>query len=309
MDEHSTKISENYCAVHNDVRALAQCKKCGSFLCPKCIVEVEGKKKCIHCYYKSLKPETYTDTGKQKQSATTGMQPLESHTHRKFQIQTFFHPVDKKKSDFRDLIVFEVEGEAISIERKDSGTIHISKSGAVISKIPKEDSRKVSDVEVSGHRIGVQYKEFPSLLAMLLWNSGFGIYVDGKPLEKTSSDPREALKYASYAFFLFAGISILTLLVSQTPEEKFISLTLLPILVLFGFLTKKTPIFTTALGSVFGVYEVFFYVIQSFETEYVRQTGWFLFWLLLRGGATLALIQGFIAGIKIRNLKRRTIRR
>ena len=139
------------------------------------------------------------------------------------------------------MIAFELEGDKIRIEHVEDGTIRIERAGENVFEIPKDDSRKLSEIKVSGHRIGVQYKEFPSILGMLLWNSGFGIYVDGKPLEKTSSDPREALKYASYAFFLFAGISLLTFLVSQNPDEKLVALIFVPFMVLMGLITKKYP--------------------------------------------------------------------
>lgn len=56
MDNQPSKISDNFCVVHGDSRAIARCNKCGH-LCRKCIVEVEGKKRCIHCYYSKLTPQ------------------------------------------------------------------------------------------------------------------------------------------------------------------------------------------------------------------------------------------------------------
>jgi len=228
-----------------------------------------------------------------------------------FQYTSCFYPADKTKSDSGScLFLLKIEGERIGVERTKEGRICVSKGDEKIKEIPKNKSSKVTKIEVTEHNLSIQYKETPTLLGMLFWNSGFRIHVDGKPVEGTSADPQERIKVAACAFYLFAAIALFNVFVTPNPDARVEAIILLLIFVVFGFLTRKVPIFTTMLGSLFGIYEVSSYLAQAFQSGYVTQhTGWFIFWFLLRGGATLALIQGLVAGIMLRLLKKKFVKK
>ena len=216
-------------------------------------------------------------------------------------------PADKTKSNFANIYAIQIDGTTVTIERAQDGTIHVSReSDEIIQKIPKEEAAKVTHVEFGGYDLGIRYKELPSPFGMLLWNEGFNISVDGKPVEKSAGDPDQAIKLASFAFYLFAAIALFSIFIQPDPDARIVSILLLPILVVFGLLTRKLPVFSTGLGSLYGSFDVLSYLVQSFEAQYpTTHTGWFIFWFLLRGGATFALIQGFLAGVRLRSLKKK----
>jgi hypothetical protein len=175
---------------------------------------------------------------------------------------SYFYPADKTKSNFKNLFVLEINGEEVTIELKDKA-IYISKGNEIIQEISKNEFGKVTVIDVAGHKLNIRYKEPPELIGMLFWNLGFSISVDGKPVEKTLDDPQQRIKISSYAFFLFAATSSIAVFVYANPDAKFVAIILLLIFVAFGFLTKKIPIFTTALGSLYGVFDLFFYTVQA----------------------------------------------
>lgn len=221
--------------------------------------------------------------------------------------ESYFYPVDRNKSNFDNLFVLEIEGTKISIERTRNGKICLSKGDEKIQEIPKDESGKVTEIEIAGHKLNIQYKEPLFLLDILFWNSGFSISVDGKPIERSSGDPQKRVKIAAAAFYLLAGISLFSILL--LPANAIVAGAIGIVLILLGLSTKKLPVLTTGLGSLYGILDVFSYLVQAFQSNYATEhTVWFLFWFLLRGGATLALIQGFIAGIKLKSLKKKFVR-
>lgn len=220
---------------------------------------------------------------------------------------SYVFPADKTNSNYANIYAIQIEGKTVKIERAKDGTIHVSQEpNEIIKEIKKAEADNISHVEFSGHDLGIRYKELPSPFGMLLWNAGFNISVDGKPVEKTAGDPDQAIKLASFAFYLFAAIALLSIFIQPDTDARIVSILLLPILVVLGLLTRKLPVLSTGLGSLYGLVDVLFYLVQSFEAQYpTAHPGWFIFWFLLRGGATLALIQGLLAGFRLRSLKKR----
>jgi hypothetical protein len=220
---------------------------------------------------------------------------------------SYVFPADKTKSNFGNIYAIQIEGKTIKIERAEQGAIHVSDElNQMIQEIPKQKAGKVTHVQFMGHDIGIRYKELPSLVGMLLWNAGFNISVDGKPVERSAGDPDRAIRLASFAFYLFAASPLLSLFVQPDPGARIVSVLLLAILVVFGLLTRKLPVFCTGLGSLYGILDFLSFWVQSVEAEYATaHTGWFIFWSLLRGGATIAIIQGFLASIRLRSLKKK----
>ena len=219
---------------------------------------------------------------------------------------SYLFPANKEKSNFNDLFVIDLEGSEISIERRPDGDILISKDGAPYNKISKKESCKISEMEVNAHELKIQYKEFGSLIGLMFWwNSGLIIYVDGKPVERTLDDPSEKIKYASYSFIIYGVMSIINVIFQKTDVERVVALFILIIFIICYFTIKKVPVFITLLGSLWGIIDVILFIDQSISTNYIgKNIGWFMFWLFIRVGATLALIQGFIFSLKIRKFKK-----
>lgn len=160
---------------------------------------------------------------------------------------SYFYPADKTKSNFIDLFVLEIEGEKIGIERTTDGKICVSKGDEIIQEVPKDKSGKVTTMEVADHKLNIQYKEVPGPFDMLFWNLGFSISVDGKPVERTSGDSQKIIEIASYAFYLFAGISFFSIFL--LPGKAMWAGAIGIAMVLLGLYTKKLPVLTTTLGS------------------------------------------------------------
>lgn len=220
-------------------------------------------------------------------------------------ITSYFYPADKTESNFIDLFVLKIMGIKVSIERTANGKICVSREGEKVQEISAIEAGKITEIEIAGCKLNIQYKELPSIFNMLLWGSGFRISVNGKPVERSWSDPQMGVKVASYAFFLFAAIALVNIFINPNPDARFGAIILSSILVIFGLLSRKIPIFATVVGSLYGALDIFLYITQAFKTGYISQTVWFFFWLLLRGGATLALIRGVIAGTQLRSLKKK----
>jgi hypothetical protein len=226
--------------------------------------------------------------------------------------KSYSYPIDKAKTNFTNRFTIEIEGDEISIERSPDGKVYVRKVSETIREITKNESKRVTEIEVSGHKLNVRYEASLFLLDLLFWNSGFNINVDGKPVQGSSGDPMNRIKHASWAFFFFALMYLIAFVFNKEldHDERVGALVLIPIFVLFGFLVKKLPILTTILGACWGIIEVFSYSINSLETNYAsRHLYWFIFLLMLRAGATIALIQGLISGIKLRSLRSKFIRK
>jgi hypothetical protein len=125
----------------------------------------------------------------------------------------------------------------------------------------------------------------------------FNAYWDGKPLENTYDDPKAKLRGAQAALFFFALLVIIPTFIVPI-IDKLAAISIAVVLVILGLLTRKFPKTTTMLGSLYGTYEVYAYLDQSIQSGYWQNSTWFFVWLILRAGATLALIYGFGASIK-----------
>lgn len=223
-------------------------------------------------------------------------------------VKSCVYPAVKAESNFDNLFVLEIERNKIKIEHLSDGNIIISKGEEKIIKIPKEKTGKVTEIEVSGHKLSVRYKEVSFPFNILFWNSGFRIFIDDIPVERTSGDPHKRVRTSSYAFFYYAAIALINVFINPESGTQFMALIISLLLFGLGLLTKKIPILTTILGSIYGVFDIYFYVVQAAESGYASEHGvWFGFWILLRGSATLALIQGLIAGVKLKSLKKKFV--
>lgn len=161
---------------------------------------------------------------------------------------SYVFPADKTKNNFANIYSIQVKGKTVKIERAKDGTIHVShEPNDKIQEIPKGETAKVTHVEFEGHDLSIQYKELPAPFGMLLWNAGFNITVDGKPVEKSAGDPDQTIKLASFAFYLFAAIALLSIFIQPDLGARIASILLLPILVVLGLLTRKLPVFLPAL--------------------------------------------------------------
>ena len=222
---------------------------------------------------------------------------------------SYLWPVNKSESNFDNLFVLEIEGDEIYVERTKDETVRVRTSDNLIKEISEHDSPGVTDIEVAGHKLSIQYKNYP--WDILSWFSGFRISVDEKPVEKTYNDPGKQLKTASYAFFLYAVIMLIYVFLHPEPDSdiRLGSIIFLPIFIAFGFLTLKAPIFTTMLGSLFGIYNVYSFAVNGFKSGYAEQhKGLFIVFFFLISSMALALLQGFVAGIKLRLLKKKFTR-
>jgi len=204
----------------------------------------------------------------------------------------------------KDKYTLEIEGERVDIIRLDEGIVEIYKQDEKIFEISKKESRSINKIEINGHILEVQYKKYPTLISLLFWLSGFRLYLDKKPLKGTLSDTKMKIKIAHFALYLFSAINFFAFIIisiESTILNGIAFLMLSFVLLILGVLTKRFPIFCTAIGSLYGVFETTAFVINSMTSDYfIESFAFFLFWFLLRGGATLALIQGFISAVRLK---------
>ena len=227
--------------------------------------------------------------------------------------KAYLFPSVKEKGNALNTFVFTIDGFEYRVERHQDGRIEVSKDTQLVQTIEKEKGKKLQRIEANGHTLAVQWKDAPNivLVNLLWWNTGLRILVDGKPVEGTVDDPAEKMKLASYALYFFAGVYFLS--VALRPDYVALAAGGGVVALLLGVLTKKAPLLTTSLGSLFGIYEVVMYC-KNYGPVALETTGssmgfyWFLFWVSLRTGATIVLVQGFIAGWKLRSLKERFMR-
>lgn len=224
--------------------------------------------------------------------------------------ESYFYPIDKNESNLEDSFVFKVEGSKIRIQHMDNGKIIVFKNGERIKEILEEDSSKLTKFNIENHTIDVKYKNIPSPFGLLIWNSGFQINIDGMPLEKSSSDPIQAIKLAQYGFIILAVKELLSIFIYNDLGEKSFSAFLFLLLIILSILVRKFPITSTIIGSIYALTDIFAFVTQSIQTDYInRSMGGFIFWLLIRGGAAFAILQGVFSGIKLRKLEKRFVKR
>jgi hypothetical protein len=220
---------------------------------------------------------------------------------------------DPETNKSLNIIILSIEGRQIKIERQANGRIVVSlNNGEVLAEIIKKDSAKKNMVSVFGHELKIQYVEVPSIFGIIYWNAGFNITVDNRPVEKTAGDPEHVLKLTARAFYLYAAISFFTIIYSVYLLEIPFSLSifLLPIVVAiifitFGIIINVSPVLFSLVGSIFGCIEILFFFKQSIESNYVSENKYFFaFFLFLRIGAIIALMQGIFAGIKQKRLRK-----
>ncbi len=218
---------------------------------------------------------------------------------------SYFYPADKSLSNSKKLLGFKIEGDLITIEGGKGDTLYVVNNNEIIHKVSKKESNN-NELIIGDHKIQIKYNDSSSILGLALWwNRGLSVFIDDKPLEGSLSDPSVKIKISSYAFIVYAIMSLINVVLQPSDNAKIVALILLFIFITFFFITTKLPILTTALGSLWGITDSFLFIIQSLETNYaIKSTGWFMFWTLIRIGATLALIQGLISGIKLRSLKK-----
>jgi hypothetical protein len=169
-------------------------------------------------------------------------------------------------------------------------------------------------VNLDGHKLLVQYRD-PSeniLLRVAWWFSGFRISVDGRPVEGTLDDPQTAITTARSALYLYAFFSLVTIFIGPLTvadsDDKLYTVVagviFLLIFLLLGVSTNRFPIFTTLLGSLFGVADIFSNLVYGSGTG--RSSGFMFIVLVFRGGATLAMIRGLIGAFRLRAFRKRS---
>jgi hypothetical protein len=224
--------------------------------------------------------------------------------------ESYYYPVDKNESDFDNLFVLMIEDHKIRIQRVNDGRIIIYKDGQRIEEISRENSNNSNKINIENHILNIKYKSIPFPFNMIILNSGFQINIDGMPLEKSSNDPIQAIKLAKFAFYIFSIKEFISIFMYQAPEERIFSAILCLILISLGILVRRFPAFSTIIGSLYGLSDLFAFITQSFQTGYLnRSMGSFIFWLFIRGGATLMIIQGLVSSIKLKKLEKRFLKR
>ena len=177
----------------------------------------------------------------------------------------------------------------------------------MLRKLTKEETKESSEFEINGHKLQVRYNASSSLIGLALWwNTGLAVSIDEKPLQGTVADPLEKIKIASIGFIVYGVMSLFNIIIQPSDDAKILAILLLIIFAICYFICTKYPIITTLIGSLWGISDSILFIFNSLAQSYAGEgslTLWFIFWLLIRIGVTLALIQGLISGIKLRSLK------
>lgn len=215
--------------------------------------------------------------------------------------KNYIYPVDG--GDSNSFLAFDIDGDDISVSHFLDGSIVLSQNGETLLSLSKEEAKRKNELQIGSHKLIVQYKKYPAPLDMLFFNAGFNIFVDGKPLEKTAADPNRRLKTASYCLLFYMAISIIRLFIVQDTIAKIIEAVLAGLFLFFFIIHRRTQILIFLLGLLFAVCDLYLYIVQSVNLGYTDS--WFVIWMLLRGGFTLALGQGFLAGMKLSSLRRK----
>lgn len=206
---------------------------------------------------------------------------------------------NKKNRKIIDKYSTKIGDSEIRIERTEAGVILVYFKDSLVQEISEKESKKFTSVNIENHILRVQYKK-RSFLADILFSFNprkFNVYLDERPLEDSYDDPRTQIQGARIALFFFAVLAIIPIFtVQQINKLLFFSIAI--VLAGLGFFTKKFPKTATLLGSAYGIFDVYAYLEQSIQSGYWRNSTFFFIWLILRAGATLALIYGFAASIK-----------
>ncbi len=221
---------------------------------------------------------------------------------------TWFHPATKTGSVPTKQALFNLEGGSVRVEPTNEGRVLVFQNADKIADIPKEQANNSNEVHLGSHTLIVQYKDPASVpLGLGIWFSGLRISVDGRPVEGTLDDPRTALRTARNALFLYAFVSLIGALISSDPDERLGGAILIPIFILSAIFAYKIPLLATLMGSAFGILDVSYFILSYGESG--RHTGFGIVWfLIVRGGATLAMIRGLIAAVKLRSLRKKFAR-
>lgn len=148
---------------------------------------------------------------------------------------------------------------------------------------------------------------------MALWHvvrgklfPGLRISVDGQPVQGSVDDPQTWLLATRYVWFYYALSTVFMGIVSNDatdPSDRVIRNTVTVILgsmlALLGFLTKRIPLITTFLGSLWGVAEVITEITDALRNGSAPSSG------IVQVAAAAIMIRGFVASLRLTALKRR----
>lgn len=220
--------------------------------------------------------------------------------------QSYLYPVLKDKSDLNNRFVFNIEGIEVKVEKNiKDGSVLISANNQEIAKLNKKEAKKKTELNVEKHKIKVQDLNGSDSIFSILrgFNTGFCIWVDDKPLEGSSADPMLKIKLASYALYFFAGFALLTVLLNRTLGSAVTGV----ILILLGLSTKKYPVFTLTLGSLYSVAEIILQCLRFLTTSHTGTPIMAIFFLIFKIGLTVTVIRGLTTALKLRSMKRKLL--
>ena len=187
----------------------------------------------------------------------------------------------------------------------------------------RNDKADIKDtVELFHHKVFIHYRvnSEPNNVfrnALLFFNEGIFITVDGKPLEGSIADPTFRIKIASFGYYILAGLTIMSIIFSlrgesiANPTITIFGILIAGVAIIFGLLTKKMPMLFLPLGIIFGTLELFLTLFGvsasindgSFKTPQGLGAVVFVVLILLRVGIILNFVRGIVAVIKIRTLR------
>ena len=222
---------------------------------------------------------------------------------------SYIYPVLKHEAG--KCVVFELDGEQIKIELKtnesQNNEIIITKSNETLKVISEKEALSFFEIESDDHIIKVKYHKKKTFFPISLFspNDDFIVYVDKKPLEGTLADPFQHINGARIVFFIYAALAFFSIFISES--IMLFSGVLFIFLLILGLLAIKLPLFTTFLGIIYGVTDVWGY-FNIFSYKISNSTGssisFYFFVLLFKVYLAYVLFKGFIGAVEVVRLKR-----
>lgn len=234
-------------------------------------------------------------------------------------IDSYSYP---KISSKRDEFVFTIDNHHIKIKAEEGlneekrlieERVFVFVDNNLFTTLKNDEADVKDTIELFNHKVFIHYRVRSKsnvvwdILkdALLLFNEGVFITVDGKPLEDSIADPAIRINFASYGYFFLAGLALLSIF--SYPGMWFIILAIAGIAITFGLLTKKLPLLFLPFGIIWGGLELFGAFTSMSSGSYKVPSGIgslvLVMFILLRVGIILNFILGIIAVIKIRTLK------